>query len=156
MTVQRLHFVLGILCAVPLFLWSSSGLLNALPRSVTTGTRYEPLQIERLRISPQQAVESARRLAGQDVLVSAMTLQQADGQLVWLLVVGGRSLSVDAESGVAAWPAPPGALSTYFTQAHYFAFAGPLRPLLLVGATAGLLALLATGLTLALRRWRRG
>lgn len=148
--ILNLHLFLGLLCALPLFLWASSGLLGALPRAATTGVAYQKLELERLKVGPEEAARKAREL-GSD-RVSSMTLQQADGKLSWQLVAGGRAVRVDAETGETAWADPPGWTSRYFSQAHFLFFAGPLQQPLLIGFTVGLLALLATGLILAARR----
>ncbi len=149
----RVHVYLGLLCALPLFGWTSSGLLGALPRTATTGVTYQKVQLERLKIGPLEAAQRARELgAGQ---ASSLTLQQADGNLSWQVVAGGRAVRVDAETGTASWADPPGWTSRYFSQAHFLWFTGPLRMWLLVGFTLALLALLATGLMLAARRGLR-
>ncbi|MEW6283636.1 MAG: PepSY domain-containing protein [Candidatus Eremiobacterota bacterium] len=152
--VRKLHWVLGLVCALPLFGWASSGFLSALPRASTTGVTYERLDLDRLKVGPLEAAERARVL-DPELRFSSMTLQQADGRLFWQLVAGGRSLRVDAETGQAAW-ARRGRLADYFAEAHFFFFAGPLQRPLLLGFTLALLGVLATGLALARRKLRAG
>jgi uncharacterized iron-regulated membrane protein len=79
-----------------------------------------------------------------------------DGRPVYQAVggMGAGSLLIDAETG-AVVPTPPPALKTrYFSQAHFYFFAGPAQvPLLvLLSALACLSAL--SGVYLNVRMWR--
>ena len=67
--------------------------------------------------------------------------------------MGADSLLVDAETGLVLRTPPPGALTRYFRQAHFYFFAGTWQvPLLiLVSALASLSAMSGLYLSLTLR-----
>jgi hypothetical protein len=78
-----------------------------------------------------------------------------DGRPVYQAVggMGADSLLINAEDGTVIKTPPPGALTRYFRQAHFYFFAGGWQVPLLI-AVSGLAALSAlTGLYLNLRLW---
>jgi uncharacterized iron-regulated membrane protein len=78
-----------------------------------------------------------------------------DGRPVYQAVggMGADSLLIDAETGTVVKTPPPGILTRYFRQAHFYFFAGSWQvPLLIaVAALAGISAM--SGLYLNLSRW---
>lgn len=150
----RLHLVLGLAVSVPLFFWSLSGLVYALPGAVESGGAYAAIEPARLRISPGDALARANQFAGRALPITALTLAQKDGQLAWEAVggLGMDSISVDAKSGKATLTAPPSAATRFFRQAHFFSFAGSAQvPLLALFAALSCCSVLS-GLALAARR----
>lgn len=144
----RVHLVLGLVVALPLLAWASSGLLYALPAPATGGDRYEKIDPSRIRITPADAI------ARTGAPVSSLMLEQKNGRVVYSAVAGLRALTIDAETGVVADAAPPSARSHFFRQAHFWFFTGVARVPLLVGSTAASLLLVVTGLAMAWRRLR--
>jgi hypothetical protein len=67
--------------------------------------------------------------------------------------MGAESLLIDAETGTVIKTPPPGALTRYFRQAHFYFFAGSwqVTALVLFSALAGISAI--TGLYLNLSMW---
>jgi len=150
----RLHLVLGLLVSVPLFCWSLSGLLYALPGAVESGPAYAAIEPARLRVAPAEALAQADRFAGRALPITALTLALKDGRLAWEAVggLGMDSVSVDAESGQAGLTARPGAATRFFRQAHFFYFAGRAQVPLLAFFAALSCASVVSGLALAARR----
>jgi uncharacterized iron-regulated membrane protein len=86
---------------------------------------------------------------------TALTLLMRDGRPVYQAIggMGADSLLVDAENGTVIKTPPPGGLTRYFRQAHFYFFAGTWQVPLLIGfsALAGISAL--SGLYLNLTLW---
>ncbi len=78
-----------------------------------------------------------------------------DGRPVYQAIggMGADSLLIDAENGTVINTPPPGALTRYFRQAHFYFFAGTWQVPMLIGfsALAGMSAL--SGLYLNLTLW---
>jgi uncharacterized iron-regulated membrane protein len=78
-----------------------------------------------------------------------------DGRPVYQAIggMGADSLLIDAETGAVILTPPPGALTRYFRQAHFYFFAGSWQiPLLIaLSALAGLSAISGLYLSLTLR-----
>ena len=159
--VYRAHVWLALIVAVPVLAFTSSGLLYAWPNAVEGG-KIESVDATRVLISPSDALERANEFAGRRLPVTALTLLMRDGRPVYQAVggMGADSLLVDAETGQVIKTPPPGALTRYFRQAHFYFFAGPWQvPLLIIVSTlAGLSAMSGLYLSLTLRfvkLWRK-
>jgi uncharacterized iron-regulated membrane protein len=152
--VYRAHVWLAFIVAVPVLAWTSSGLLYAWPNAVEGG-KIESIDATRVHISPSDALVKANEFAGKQLPVTALTLLMRDGRPVYQAIggMGGDSLLVDAENGLVIKTPPPGALTRYFRQAHFYFFAGSWQvPLLIVvSALAGLSAMTGLYLSLTLR-----
>jgi uncharacterized iron-regulated membrane protein len=152
--IYKLHIWLGLIVAVPVFAWASSGLLSAWPNTVEGG-RVENIDAARIHVSPSDAMAKANEFAGKKLPTTALTLLMRDGRPVYQAIggMGADSLLIDAESGSVIKTPPPGTLTLYFRQAHFYYFAGSWQVPLLI-AFAGLAGLSAlSGLYLSLTMW---
>jgi uncharacterized iron-regulated membrane protein len=153
-SIYKLHTWLGLLVAIPVLAWTTSGLLYAWPNTVEGG-KIETIDATRVRVSPSDALAKASEFAGRKLPTTALTLLMRDGRPVYQAVggMGADSLLINAEDGTVIKTPPPGALTRYFRQAHFYFFAGGWQVPLLI-AVSGLAALSAlTGLYLNLRLW---
>jgi uncharacterized iron-regulated membrane protein len=154
--IYRAHTWLGIIVAVPVLAWASSGLLYAWPSAVEGG-KIESIQPTRVRVTPAEAISRADDFAGRQLPVTAMTLLMREGRPVYQAIggMGADSLLIDAETGAVVKTPPPGDLTRYFRQAHFYYFAGPWQVPLLIGFA--LLACLSalSGIYLNLKLWVR-
>jgi len=152
--IYKLHIWLGLIVAIPVFAWASSGLLYAWPSAVEGG-KIESIETTRVRVSPSEALNRAGEFAGRKLPTTALTLLMRDRRPVYQAVggMGADSLLIDAETGAVVRTPPPGILTRYFRQAHFYFFAGSWQvPLLIaVAALAGISAM--SGLYLNLSRW---
>ena len=152
--VYRAHIWLAFVVAVPVLAWTTSGLLYAWPNAVEGG-KVERIDATRIRVSPSEALLKASDFAGRKLPTTALTLLMRDGRPVYQAIggMGADSLLIDAETGAVIVTPPPGALTRYFRQAHFYFFAGSWQVPLLVGlsALAGLSALSGLYLSLTLR-----
>ncbi len=133
-TIYRAHTLLGAIVAVPLLAWASSGLLYAWPNTIEGG-KVESIQAARVRIAPAEALDRANEFAGRQLPTTALTLLMRNGRPVYQAVggMGADSLLVDAETGAVIKTPPPGMLTRYFRQAHFYFFSGSWQvPLLIV------------------------
>src|SRR4030095_3297603 len=135
--IYRAHIWLGLIVAVPMLAWASSGFLYALP-NVVEGGKIENIDATRLRVSPSDAMARANEFAGKKLPTTALTLLMRDGRPVYQAIggMGADSLLIDAETGAVIKTPPPGALTKYFRQAHFYFFAGSWQVTLLVGFSA--------------------
>lgn len=154
--VYRAHAWLGLVVALPVLAWASSGLLYAWPGAVEGG-RAEVIDASRVRVSAAEAVRRAEEFAGRRLPLTALTLLVRDGRLVYQAVggMGADSLLVDAETGAVMKTPPPGLKSRYFAQAHFYFFAGRAQVPLLILLSALACLSAATGIYLNVRMWRR-
>ncbi len=131
--IYRLHTWLGLIVAVPVLAWTSSGLLYAWPNAVEGG-RIESIDGTRIRVLPSEALTKASDFAGRKLPTTALTLLMRDGRPVYQAIggMGADSLLIDAETGTVIKTPPPGVLTRYFRQAHFYFFAGSWQPALLV------------------------
>jgi uncharacterized iron-regulated membrane protein len=131
--IYRVHTWLGIAVAVPVLAWASSGLLYAWPNAVEGG-RVETIEAARVRLSAPEAIRRANEYAGKELPITALTLLVRDGRPVYQAVggMGAESLLIDAETGTVVKTPPPGWLTRYFRQAHFYFFAGSWQVYLLV------------------------
>ncbi len=99
-SIYRLHIWLGLIVAVPVLAWASSGLLYALPR-VVEGGKVETIDATRVRILPSDALNRASEFAGRKLPTTALTLLTREGRPVYQAVggLGADSLLIDAETG---------------------------------------------------------
>ena len=153
--VYRMHIWLGLIVAIPVLAWTSSGLLYAWPNAVEGG-KIETIESARIRITPSEALQRASHFAGRELPTTALTLLMREGRPVYQAVggMGADSLLIDAETGDVIKTPPPGMLTRYFRQAHFYFFAGSLQvPLLItLSALAGLSAM--SGIYLNVVLWR--
>ena len=153
-SIYKLHTWLGLIVAIPVLAWASSGLLYAWPKAVEGG-KIETIDATRIRISPSDAMTKANEFAGKNLPTTALTLLMRDGRPVYQAVggMGADSLLIDAEHGTVIKTPPPKALTRYFRQAHFYFFAGSWQvPLLIVLAALASVSALS-GLYLNLRLW---
>src|SRR5437764_11707593 len=154
--IYQTHIWLGLIIAIPVFAWASSGLLYAWPSAVEGG-KVETIDATRIHVSPSDALLKANEFAGKKLPTTALTLLMRDGRPVYQAIggMGADSLLIDAENGTVIKTPPPGALTRYFRQAHFYFFAGSGQVPLLIAfsALAGLSALSGLYLTLTLRFW---
>ena len=157
--IYRVHTWLGLVVALPVLAWGSSGLLYAWLEAVEGG-KVEQIDAARVRVAPQEALRRASEFAGRELPTTALTLMMREGRPVYQAVggMGADSLLVDAETGAVIKTSPPGMLTRYFRQAHFYFFAGRWQVPLLVlfSALACLSALSGLYLNVAWWRKRRG
>ena len=152
--IYRSHTWLGLIVAVPVLAWASSGLLYAWPSAVEGG-KVEKIDAMKVLITPADALTRANKFAGRQLPTTALTLVMRDGRPVYQAVggLGADSLLIDAETGAVTKTPPPGALTRYFRQAHFYFFAGTWQvPLLIVFSGLACLSALS-GLYLNLSMW---
>ena len=152
--IYKIHTWLGLVVAVPVLAWSSSGLLYAWPRAVEGG-QIENIEPTRIKISPSDAMARANEFAGKRLPTTALTLMMRQGEPVYQAIggMGADSLLIDAENGKVIKTPPSGALTRYFRQAHFYFFAGSWQVPLLIALTALASASALSGLYLNLRLW---
>jgi uncharacterized iron-regulated membrane protein len=152
--IYRAHIWLGLIVAVPVLAWASSGFLYALP-NVVEGGKIENIDATRLRVSPSDAMARANEFAGKKLPTTALTLLMREGRPVYQAIggMGADSLLIDAETGVVFKTPPPGALTRYFRQAHFYFFAGSWQVTFLVVFAALACVSAASGLYLNLTMW---
>jgi uncharacterized iron-regulated membrane protein len=153
--LYKLHIWLGVIVAIPVLAWATSGLLYAWPSAVEGGT-IERIAAARVKVSPADAMRRASDFAGRELPLTALTLLMRDGRPVYQAIggMGADSLLIDAETGAVIKTPPPGALTRYFRQAHFYYFAGRWQvPLMiLMAALASLSAI--SGIYLNIAYWR--
>jgi uncharacterized iron-regulated membrane protein len=152
--IYKLHTWLGLIVAIPVLAWASSGLLYAWPNAVEGG-RIENIDATRIKILPSDAMARANEFAGKKLPTTALTLLMRDGRPVYQAIggMGADSLLIDAENGTVLKTPPPNALTRYFRQAHFYFFAGTWQVPLLIGLAALASASALSGLYLNLRLW---
>jgi uncharacterized iron-regulated membrane protein len=135
--IYRMHTWLGLIVAVPLLAWTSSGLLYAWPEAVEGG-KIESIAPDSVRVTPAEALQRADDFAGRKLPITALTLLMRNGRPVYQAVggLGADSLLIDAETGQVIESPPPGILTRYFRQAHFYFFAGSWQVPLLIAASA--------------------
>ncbi|HEY8186551.1 MAG TPA: PepSY-associated TM helix domain-containing protein [Pyrinomonadaceae bacterium] len=152
--IYHAHTWLGLIVAVPVLAWASSGLLYAWPEAVEGG-QIETIAPEKLRVTPAQALQRANEFSGRKLPTTALTLLMREGHPVYQAIggLGADSLLIDAETGQVMTTPPPGILTRYFRQAHFYFFAGRWQvPLLVAGSMLACLSALS-GLYLNIALW---
>ena len=152
--IYGLHSWLGLIVAIPVLAWSSSGLLYAWPGAVEGG-KIQSIDATRTQVSPSQALAKADEFAGRKLPVTALTLLMREGRPVYQAVggLGADSLLIDAQTGIVIKTPPPGILTRYFRQAHFYFFAGSWQVPLLIGFAALACISAMSGLYLSLTMW---
>ena len=79
-SIYRVHIWLGLIVAIPVFAWASSGLLYAWPSAVEGG-KIENIDVTRIHILPAEAMAKANEFAGKKLPTTALTLLMRDGRL---------------------------------------------------------------------------
>jgi uncharacterized iron-regulated membrane protein len=135
--IYNTHTWLGLIVAIPVLAWTSSGLLYAWPSAVEGG-KIESITASRIRITPEEALQRADEFAGRKLPTTALTLLMRGGRPVYQAVggMGADSLLIDAETGQVMKAPPAGVLTRYFRQAHFYFFAGAWQVQLLVAVSA--------------------
>ena len=154
--IYRIHTWLGLIVAIPVLAWASSGLLYAWPNAVEGG-KVEAISTSSAMITPPQALARANEFAGRKLPITALTLLMRDGKPVYQAIggMGADSLLIDAGTGVVN-PAPPaGPLTRYFRQAHFYFFAGTWQVPLLILFSFLACASALSGIYLNLKLWAR-
>lgn len=154
--IYRLHRWLGLIVALPVLAWASSGLLYAWPNAVEGG-EVQRIDAARVRVAPQEAMRRASEFAGKELPTTALTLLMRGGRPVYQAVggMGADSLLIDAETGEVVKTPPPGALTAYFRQAHFYFFAGRWQVTLLILFSFLACASALSGLYLNVALWQR-
>jgi uncharacterized iron-regulated membrane protein len=152
--IYRAHIWLGLIVAIPVLAWASSGFLYALPNTVEGG-KIENIDATRLRVSPSEAMAKANEFAGKKLPTTALTLLMRNGRPVYQAIggMGADSLLIDAETGGVIKTPPPGALTRYFRQAHFYFFAGSWQVTALAVFSALACVSAVSGLYLNLTMW---
>lgn len=152
--IYRTHTWLGLIVAVPLLAWTSSGLLYAWPNAVEGG-KAERIAAGKVRVAPAQALQRADEFAGRKLPTTALTLLMREGRPVYQAIggMGADSLLIDAETGHVVQTPPPGNLTRYFRQAHFYFFAGSWQIPLLVAASALAFLSALSGMYLNIGLW---
>lgn len=154
--IYQAHTWLGIVVAIPVLAWASSGLLYAWPNAVEGG-KIENIRVAAVHITPAEALAKSNEFAGKQLPITALTLLMRNGRPVYQAIggMGADSLLIDAETGVVVKTPPPGLLTRYFRQAHFYFFAGSWQiPLLVI--ISGLACVLAlSGIYLNVTMWLR-
>ena len=153
--IYRVHIWLGLIVAVPVLAWASSGLLYAWPHAVEGG-RIESIAAEQVQLTPAEALQRANELAGKKLPITALTLLMRDGQPFYQAVggMGADSVLINAHTGEVMKTPPPGSLTRYFRQAHFYFFAGSLQIPLLISITALACLSALSGIYLNVIHWR--
>ena len=152
--IYRTHTWLGLIVAVPLLAWTSSGLLYAWPNAVEGG-KIESIAATSVRVTPAEALQRADDFAGRKLPTTVLTLLMREGRPVYQAIggMGVDSLLIDAETGQVLKTPPPSVLTRYFRQAHFYFFAGSWQIALLVTASALACLSALSGMYLNITLW---
>ena len=153
-SIYKLHTWLGLIVAIPVLAWASSGLLYAWPNAVEGG-KVESIDATRIKVSPSDAMARANEFASRKLPTTALTILMRDGRPVYQAIggMGDDSLLIDTENGTVIKTPPPNALTRYFRQAHFYFFAGSWQVPLLILMAALASASALSGLYLNLKLW---
>ena len=153
--IYRTHIWLGLIVAVPVLAWASSGLLYAWPNAVDGG-RIETIERGRVQITPAEALQRADEFAGRKLPTTALTLLMREGRPVYQAVggMGADSVLIDAQTGEVKKTPPPTVLTRYFRQAHFYFFAGNWQVPMLVAISALACLSALSGIYLNVVLWR--
>jgi uncharacterized iron-regulated membrane protein len=154
--VYRIHTWLGMIVAIPVLAWASSGLLYAWPNTIEGGS-VANIDAAKVLITPAEALARANQFAGKQLPTTALTLLMRDGKPVYQAIggMGAESRLFDSGNGVVIKTPPPGPLTRYFRQAHFYFFAGSWQVPLLVLFAALACASAVSGIYLNLKLWLR-
>jgi uncharacterized iron-regulated membrane protein len=153
--IYRTHIWLGLIIAVPVLAWASSGLLYAWPNAVDGG-KIEIIAPGSVQITPAEALQRADEFAGRKLPTTALTLLMRGGRPVYQAVggMGADSVLINAETGEVMKTPPPAILTRYFRQAHFYFFAGSWQVPLLVAVSALACLSALSGIYLNIILWR--
>lgn len=154
--IYQIHIWLGIIVAIPVLAWASSGLIYSLPSTVE-GNKIDVIDSNRVKVAPTDAIQKAHEFAGKKLPTTALTLLMRDGKPYYQAVggMGADSLLIDAETGEVLKTPPPGLATRYFREAHFYFFAGSWQvPMLILFSALACLSAL-TGIYLNLAMWLR-
>ena len=153
--IYHTHTWLGLIIAIPVLAWTSSGLLYAWPNAVEGG-KVESITLGRVQVNPAEALRRADEFAGRKLPTTALTLVMRSGHPVYQAIggMGTDSLLINAETGEVTKTPPPGILTRYFRQAHFYFFAGSWQVPLLVAFSALAFLSALTGMYLNITIWR--
>src|SRR5437870_9488327 len=154
--IYKLHIWLGLIVAIPVLAWASSGLLYAWPNAVEGG-KIESIDATRVRVLPSEALAKASEFAGRKLPTTALTLLMREGRPVYQAIggMGADSLLIDAETGAVVKTPSPRSLTRYFRQARFCFFAGVWQvPVLIIFSGLACLSALS-GIYLNLTHWLR-
>lgn len=154
--IYQAHVWLGLIVALPLLAWTTSGLLYSLPNRVEGG-KVETIATERVIVTPTDAMRRANEHAKRELPLTALTLLMREGHPVYQAIggMGAESLLIDAETGAIINTPPPNPTTRYFRQAHFYYFAGAWQvPLLIILSALATLSALS-GIYLNILWWRR-
>lgn len=154
-SIYRIHTWLGLIVAIPVLAWASSGLLYAWPNAVEGG-KIENIVAAEVRVPPALALQRADEFAGKKLPITALTLLMRDGRPVYQAIggMGADSLLIDASTGAVMKTPPPRALTRYFRQAHFYFFAGSWQVPVLIGLSTLACLSALTGIYLNVLLWR--
>jgi len=152
--IYRAHIWLGIIVAVPVLAWASSGLLYAWPNAVEGG-EVQTIDAGRVRITASEAMKRANDFAGRELPTTALTLLMREGRPMYQAIggMGADSLLIDAETGEVMKTPPPNGLTRYFRQAHFYFFAGGWQIYLLIIMAGLACASVISGIYLNVTYW---
>src|SRR5438132_10853154 len=85
--IYRAHIWLGIIVAVPVLAWASSGLFYAWPNAVEGG-EIQSIETARVRITAPEAMKRANEFAGRELPTTALTLLMREGRPFYHAVGG--------------------------------------------------------------------
>lgn len=110
--IYRTHIWLGLIVAIPVLAWASSGLLYAWPNAVEGG-KIESIAPDRVLITPAVALQRADEFVGRKLPTTALTLLMRQGRPVYQAVggMGADSVLIDAETGAVMKTPPPAVLT---------------------------------------------
>lgn len=153
-SIYKLHTWLGLIVALPVLAWASSGLLYAWPNAVEGG-KIETIDATRIKVSPSDAMARANEFTSRKLPTTALTLLMRGGRPVYQAIggMGADSLLIDAETGTVIKTPAPSVLTRYFRQAHFYFFAGTWQVPLLIALAALASASALSGLYLNLTLW---
>jgi uncharacterized iron-regulated membrane protein len=154
--IYRTHVWLGTIVALPVLAWASSGLLYSWPQAVEGG-KVERIQASKVKITVADAMARANEFAGKELPTTALTLLMRDGRAFYQAIggLGSDSVLIDAETGLVTKTPPPGGLTRYFRQAHFYFFAGSWQVVLLISLSFLACASAVSGIYLNVTFWLR-
>jgi uncharacterized iron-regulated membrane protein len=153
-SIYKLHTWLGLIVALPVLAWASSGLLYAWPNAVEGG-KIETIDATRIKVSPSDAMARANEFTSRKLPTTALTLLMRGGRPVYQAIggMGADSLLIDAETGTVTKTPAASVLTAFFRQAHFYFFAGTWQVPLLIALAALASASALSGLYLNLTLW---
>ena len=123
--IYQIHLWLGLLVSIPVLAWAFSGFLYSLPNTVE-GNKIDVIAQERVKISPNEAIQKAHKLAGKTLPTTALTLLMRDGKPYYQAVggMGMDSILVDAETGEVLITPPPNLATRFFSSSAFLLLCG--------------------------------